>query len=238
MLRIDNLSVSYGGFKPVLHDFSLSVKKGQIVALIGSNGVGKSTLLRTVSGILHPHKGKINFKDEEIQGMEAHEIVKKGIAHVPEGRQIFPELTVLENLMVGATTAPQAEIPQRLGEIFSLFPKLAERKNQAGGTLSGGEQQMLAIGRGLMINPDLMLLDEPSMGLAPLLVDMLFGLVQKINQNGKTILLVEQNAQLALEIANTGFIIESGRIVKQDRAEALLASDEVRKIYLGKRSLK
>jgi branched-chain amino acid transport system ATP-binding protein len=238
MLHIDNLSVSYAGLKPVLHDFSLAVKKGEIVAVIGSNGVGKSTLLRTISGILHPHTGKILFKDEEIQGLEVHAIVKKGIAHVPEGRQIFPELTVLENLMVGATTAPPTEVPQRLGEIFSLFPKLAERKNQGGGTLSGGEQQMLAIGRALMINPDLMLLDEPSMGLAPLLVDAVFELIQKINKDGKTVLLVEQNARKALEIADTGFIIETGRIVMQDRAEVLLHSDEVRKIYLGERNLK
>ncbi len=235
MLRIDNLAVSYEGLKTVLHDFSLEVKKGEIVAVIGSNGVGKSTLLRTISGILHPHKGKIFFKDEEIQGLAVHEIVKKGIAHVPEGRQIFPELTVLENLMVGATTASPAEIPRRKEEVFSLFPKLQERRNQNGGTLSGGEQQMLAIGRGLMINPELMLLDEPSMGLAPLLVDAVFELVQKINKNGKTVLLVEQNARMALEIANTGFIMETGRIVMQERAEVLLHRDEVRKIYLGEK---
>ena len=233
MLNIDNISVSYEGLKTVLHDFSLDVNPGEIVAVIGSNGVGKSTLLRTVSGILSPHKGKIIFKNEEIQGLAPHEIVRRGIAHVPEGRQIFPGLTVLENLMVAATTAKKEKIPEALDRVFSLFPKLRERSKQAGGTLSGGEQQMLAIGRALMINPDLVLLDEPSMGLAPMLVDGVFELIEKIHAHGTTVLLVEQNAKMALEIADTGFIIETGRIVMKDKAQALLQSDEVRRIYLG-----
>ena len=163
--------------------------------------------------------------------------MKRGIAHVPEGRQIFPNLNVLENLVVGATTSRKEKIPQTLDHIFSLFPRLADRKEQAGGTLSGGEQQMLAIGRGLMINPALLLLDEPSMGLAPILVDSLFDLIEQINDKGTTILLVEQNAKMALEIADTGFIIETGRVVMRDRAETLLHSDDVRKIYLGERIL-
>ncbi len=237
MLTIDNLSVSYEGLKVVLRDFSLQVNRGELVAVIGSNGVGKSTLLRTISGILRPLTGKVAFKDEEIQGLKPHQIVRRGIAHVPEGRQIFPNLTVLENLMVGATTAKRENIPQTLEQIFSLFPKLNDRRQQSGGTLSGGEQQMLAIGRGLMINPELLLLDEPSMGLAPILVDTLFDLIRQINKRGTTILLVEQNARMALEIADTGFIIETGRIVMRDRAETLLHSDEVRKIYLGERTL-
>jgi branched-chain amino acid transport system ATP-binding protein len=237
MLTIDNLSVSYEGLKIVLHDFSLEVNRGELVAVIGSNGVGKSTLLRTVSGILRPLTGKVAFKDEEIQGLQPHQIVRRGIAHVPEGRQIFPNLTVLENLMVGATTAKKEKIPETLANIFSLFPKLSDRRQQAGGTLSGGEQQMLAIGRGLMINPDLLLLDEPSMGLAPILVDSLFILIEQINDKGTTILLVEQNAKMALEIADTGFIIETGRVVMRDKAQTLLHSDDVRKIYLGERNL-
>jgi branched-chain amino acid transport system ATP-binding protein len=237
MLTIDNLSVSYEGLKVVLRDFSLQVNPGELVAVIGSNGVGKSTLLRTVSGILRPLTGKVAFKDEEIQGLQPHQIVRRGIAHVPEGRQIFPNLTVLENLMVGATTAKREKLPQTLEQIFILFPKLNDRRQQSGGTLSGGEQQMLAIGRGLMINPELLLLDEPSMGLAPILVDNLFHLIRQINKRGTTILLVEQNARMALEIADTGFIIETGRIVMRDRAETLLHSDEVRKIYLGERTI-
>jgi len=237
MLTIHNLSVSYEGLKIVLHDFSLDVNRGELVAVIGSNGVGKSTLLRTISGILKPHRGKVVFKNEEIQGLEPHEITKRGIAHVPEGRQIFPNLSVFENLMVGATAAKKEQIPETLENIFSLFPKLRDRRQQAGGTLSGGEQQMLAIGRGLMINPDLLLLDEPSMGLAPILVDSLFDLIEQINDKGTTILLVEQNAKMALEIADTGFIIETGRVVMRDKAETLLHSDDVRKIYLGERNL-
>lgn len=237
MLNIDQIFVSYEGLKTVLHDFSIEVNRGELVAVIGSNGVGKSTLLRTISGILKPQKGTILFKGKEIQGLEPHEIVKRGIAHVPEGRQIFPNLSVLENLMVGATMANKENIPETLEYIFSLFPRLKDRRQQAGGTLSGGEQQMLAIGRGLMINPDLLLLDEPSMGLAPILVDSVFELIEQIHRKGITILLVEQNAKMALGIANTGFIIESGRVVMRDRAEILLHSDNVRKIYLGERNL-
>ncbi len=237
MLTIDHISVSYEGLKTVLHDFSIDVNEGELVAVIGSNGVGKSTLLRTISAILKPFAGKIVFKGEEIHGLQPHEIVKRGIAHVPEGRQIFPSLTVFENLMVGATTAARETVPETLDRIFSLFPKLRDRREQAGGTLSGGEQQMLAIGRGLMIGPSLLLLDEPSMGLAPILVDSLFDLIEQINDQGTTILLVEQNAKMALEIADTGFIIETGRVVMRDRAETLLHSDDVRKIYLGERSL-
>jgi len=233
MLNINSICVSYEGLKTVLHDFSLEVNQGEIVAVIGSNGVGKSTLLRTVSGILFPYKGKILFKNKEIQGLAPHEIVKRGIAHVPEGRQIFPGLTVRENLIVAATTAGKEKIPEVLDRVFSLFPRLKERGKQAGGTLSGGEQQMLAIGRALMINPALVLLDEPSMGLAPLLVDSLFDLIEKINKSGTTFLLVEQNAKMALEIADMGFIIETGRVVIKDRADVLLRSDDVRRIYLG-----
>ena len=235
MLKIDNIYVSYEGLKTVLYEFSLEVNAGEIVAVIGSNGVGKSTLLRTVSGVLAPYKGKILFKGEEIQGLAAHEIVRRGIAHVPEGRQIFPGLTVLENLMVAATTAKKEKVPETLERVFFLFPKLKQRSRQAGGTLSGGEQQMLAIGRALMITPELVLLDEPSMGLAPMLVDGVFELIEKIHEQGTTVLLVEQNAKMALEIADTGFIIETGRIVMKDKAQALLHSDQVRRIYLGGR---
>jgi branched-chain amino acid transport system ATP-binding protein len=233
MLNIVNLFVSYEGLKTVLYDFSLDVNQGEIVGVIGSNGVGKSTLLRTVSGVLAPYKGKILFRGEEIQGLASHEIVRRGIAHVPEGRQIFPGLSVFENLMVAATTAPKEKVPQAFDRVFALFPKLKERGKQAGGTLSGGEQQMLAIGRALMISPELILLDEPSMGLAPIVVDSVFDLIEKINEGGTTVLLVEQNAKMALEIADTGFIIETGRVVMKDRADLLLRSDDVRRIYLG-----
>ena len=237
MLRVNNISVCYEGLKMILRDFSLEVKEGELATVIGSNGVGKSTLLRTISGVLKPRRGSIVFKNEEIQGLESHEIVRRGIAHVPEGREIFPDLSVLENLMVGATTVKKEIVPDTLDRIYSLFPRLKDRRSQAGGTLSGGEQQMLAIGRGLMINPALLLLDEPSMGLAPVLVDSLFGLIRQINERKTTILLVEQNARMALEIAHTGFIIETGRVVMKDRAETLLQSDDVRKIYLGEKNL-
>jgi len=237
MLRVNNISVCYEGLKMILRDFSLEVKEGELATVIGSNGVGKSTLLRTISGVLKPRRGSIVFKNEEIQGLESHEIVRRGIAHVPEGREIFPDLSVLENLMAGATTVKKEIVPDTLDRIYSLFPRLKDRRSQAGGTLSGGEQQMLAIGRGLMINPALLLLDEPSMGLAPVLVDSLFGLIRQVNERKTTILLVEQNARMALEIAHTGFIIETGRVVMKDRAEALLQSDDVRKIYLGEKNL-
>jgi len=237
MLRVNHISVCYEGLKMILRDFSLEVKEGELATVIGSNGVGKSTLLRTISGVLKPRRGSIVFKNEEIQGLESHEIVRRGIAHVPEGREIFPALSVLENLMVGATTVKKEIVPDTLDRIYSLFPRLKDRRSQAGGTLSGGEQQMLAIGRGLMINPALLLLDEPSMGLAPVLVDSLFGLIRQINERKTTILLVEQNARMALEIAHTGFIIETGRVVMKDRAENLLQSDDVRKIYLGEKNL-
>ena len=233
MLKIDNIDVYYGAIH-ALKGISLEVKEGEIVTLIGANGAGKSTTLRTISGLLKPKTGSITFLGQDIAGVRAHEIVKKGISQVPEGRRVFAEMTVMENLDLGAfVSKDKAGIQQDLKHVFELFPRLEERKNQSAGTLSGGEQQMLAMGRALMSRPKLLLLDEPSMGLAPLLIKEIFNIIVDINKSGTTVLLVEQNANMALSIANRAYVLETGRITLSGSAKELAASEDVRKAYLG-----
>ena len=233
MLKIDNIDVYYGAIH-ALKGISLEVKEGEIVTLIGANGAGKSTTLRTISGLLKPKTGSITFLGQNIEGVRAHEIVKKGISQVPEGRRVFAEMTVMENLDLGAfVRKDKAGIQQDLKHVFELFPRLEERKNQSAGTLSGGEQQMLAVGRALMSRPKLLLLDEPSMGLAPLLIKEIFNIIVDINKSGTTVLLVEQNANMALSIANRAYVLETGRITLSGSAKELAASEDVRKAYLG-----
>lgn len=233
MLKIDNIDVYYGAIH-ALKGISLEVKEGEIVTLIGANGAGKSTTLRTISGLLKPKTGSITFLGQDIAGVRAHEIVKKGISQVPEGRRVFAEMTVMENLDLGAfVRKDKAGIQQDLKHVFELFPRLEERKNQSAGTLSGGEQQMLAMGRALMSRPKLLLLDEPSMGLAPLLIREIFNIIVDINKSGTTVLLVEQNANMALSIANRAYVLETGRITLSGSAKELAASEDVRKAYLG-----
>lgn len=233
MLKIDNIDVYYGAIH-ALKGISLDVKEGEIVTLIGANGAGKSTTLRTISGLLKPKTGSITFLGQDIAGVRAHEIVKKGISQVPEGRRVFAEMTVMENLDLGAfVRKDKAGIQQDLKHVFELFPRLEERKNQSAGTLSGGEQQMLAMGRALMSRPKLLLLDEPSMGLAPLLIKEIFNIIVDINKSGTTVLLVEQNANMALSIANRAYVLETGRITLSGSAQELAASEDVRKAYLG-----
>jgi len=233
MLKIDNIDVYYGAIH-ALKGISLEVKEGEIVTLIGANGAGKSTTLRTISGLLKPKTGSITFLGQDIEGVRAHEIVKKGISQVPEGRRVFAEMTVMENLDLGAfVRKDKAGIQQDLKHVFELFPRLEERKNQSAGTLSGGEQQMLAMGRALMSRPKLLLLDEPSMGLAPLLIKEIFNIIVDINKSGTTVLLVEQNANMALSIANRAYVLETGRITLSGSAKELAASEDVRKAYLG-----
>jgi len=225
---------SYYGHIYALKGISVEVNEGEIVTLIGSNGAGKSTTLRTISGIIHPKQGKILLNDRDISQMKPHAIVTAGIGHVPEGRGIFPKLTVLENLEMGAFTVDDPdEIERRMAYGFELFPRLKERVAQYGGTLSGGEQQMLAIARGLMMNPRLLMLDEPSMGLAPLLVELIFDIIKALNEKGTTILLVEQNALMALSIAHRGYVIQNGEIVVSDTAANLKRNEMVQKAYLG-----
>lgn len=233
MLKIDNIDVYYGAIH-ALKGISLEVNEGEIVTLIGANGAGKSTTLRTISGLLKPKTGSITFLGQSIAGVRAHEIVKKGISQVPEGRRVFAEMTVMENLDLGAfVRKDKAGIQQDLKRVFELFPRLEERKNQSAGTLSGGEQQMLAMGRALMSRPKLLLLDEPSMGLAPLLIKEIFNIIVDINKSGTTVLLVEQNANMALSIANRAYVLETGRITLSGKAQDLAASEDVRKAYLG-----
>lgn len=233
MLKIDNIDVYYGAIH-ALKGISLEVNEGEIVTLIGANGAGKSTTLRTISGLLKPKAGSITFLGQSIAGVRAHEIVKKGISQVPEGRRVFAEMTVMENLDLGAfVRKDKAGIQQDLKHVFELFPRLEERKNQSAGTLSGGEQQMLAMGRALMSRPKLLLLDEPSMGLAPLLIKEIFNIIVDINKSGTTVLLVEQNANMALSIANRAYVLETGRITLSGKAQNLAASEDVRKAYLG-----
>ncbi|XOQ26020.1 MAG: LIV-I protein F [Mitsuokella multacida] len=233
MLKIDNIDVYYGAIH-ALKGISLEVNQGEIVTLIGANGAGKSTTLRTISGLLKPKNGSITFMGENIAGVRAHEIVKKGISQVPEGRRVFAEMTVMENLDLGAFVRKDKDgIQQDLKKVFELFPRLEERKNQSAGTLSGGEQQMLAMGRALMSRPKLLLLDEPSMGLAPLLIKEIFNIIVDINKSGTTVLLVEQNANMALSIANRAYVLETGRITLSGSAQELAASEDVRKAYLG-----
>ncbi|GAW93674.1 ABC transporter ATP-binding protein [Calderihabitans maritimus] len=233
MLRVENIDVKYGAIH-ALKGVSLEVKAGEIVTLIGANGAGKSTTLRTISGLLRPQNGNIFFMDKDITGMPAQHIVKQGISHVPEGRRVFANLTVMENLELGAyLEKDRKKIKESFERVFTRFPRLYERKNQLAGTLSGGEQQMLAIGRALMSKPKLLLLDEPSMGLAPILVQEIFEIINEINKAGTTILLVEQNAHMALSIAHKGYVLETGRIVLQGSAKELAESEDVKKAYLG-----
>ena len=225
---------SFYGHIHALKGISIEVNEGEIVTLIGSNGAGKSTTLRTISGIIHPKQGQILLDGKDISHMKAHTIVLSGIGHVPEGRGIFPKLTVQENLEMGAFTVDDPnEIERRMTYGFELFPRLKERIGQYGGTLSGGEQQMLAIARGLMMNPRILMLDEPSMGLAPLLVELIFDIIKTLNDQGTTILLVEQNALMALSIAHRGYVIQNGVIVIDDTAENLKRNEMVQKAYLG-----
>ncbi len=226
---------TYYGHVHALKGISLSVAPGEIVALIGANGAGKSTTLRTISGLLRPKQGQISIAGQTVVGMPAHKIVFLGVSHSPEGRKIFPTLTVNENLNMGAYVLGNARgrIEEHRDKVFALFPRLKERRTQLAGTLSGGEQQMLAIGRALMSDPKLLLLDEPSLGLAPLLVKAIFDTVREINQSGVTILLVEQNARAALKLATTGYVLETGNIVLSGPAQQLLADARVRKAYLG-----
>jgi len=233
ILELDNVH-SYYGHIHALKGVSLHVNEGEIVTLIGSNGAGKSTSLRTISGILHARQGKVVFKGEDITRTDPHKVVAMGVGHVPEGRGIFPKLTVQENLDMGAFTVNNPQlIKDRLELVYHTFPRLKERVSQYGGTLSGGEQQMLAIGRGLMLNPHILMLDEPSMGLAPVLVDLIFETIKKLNEQGTTILLVEQNALMALSIAHRGYVLQTGEIVLSDEAAMLKKNEMVQKSYLG-----
>ena len=234
MLELENLNVSYGAIK-ALHGISLSVQSGSIVTLIGSNGAGKSTTLRTVSGLIKPQSGTITYDGERIDHLPAHKIVARGLCQVPEGRMVFANLTVQENLLMGAYLQRDAAvIRQERDYVFSVFPRLQEREKQIAGTLSGGEQQMLAIGRALMSRPKFLMLDEPSLGIAPLLVKSIFAQIVEINRSrGITILLVEQNANLALEISSYGFVLETGRIILQNESAALRVDPKVRSAYLG-----
>ena len=233
MLTINDINVFYGAIHAI-KGVSLEVNEGEIVTLIGANGAGKSTILRTISGLLKPKTGSIQFEGQEIAGMPAHEIVKTGISQVPEGRRIFAEMSVLENLELGAFTRKDKDgIKADMELVFERFPRLKERIGQLAGTLSGGEQQMLAMGRALMSRPRLLLLDEPSMGLAPLLIKEIFTIIQYINKTCTTVLLVEQNANMALSIAHRAYVLETGRITLSGDAKELAASDEVRKAYLG-----
>lgn len=233
MLSIRGLNVFYGTIH-ALHDIDFEVNEGEIVTLIGANGAGKTTILHTVSGILQPKSGEVKFLGKTITGVPANQIVEMGVGQVPEGRRIFANMTVIENLEMGAyTRKDKAQIKDDFEVVFTRFPRLKERIRQVAGTLSGGEQQMLAMGRALMSRPKLLLMDEPSMGLAPLLVKEIFSIIQDINKAGTTVLLVEQNANMALSIANRAYVLETGKIVLSGKAKELAASEEVRKAYLG-----
>ena len=233
LLEVENIH-SYYGHIHALRGVSLTVEEGEVVTLIGSNGAGKTTTLRSINGILPPREGRIVFRGEEIQGVPAHDMSSKGIAQSPEGRKIFFRMTVLENLEMGAYHRnDSSEIRQDMDRVFELFPRLKERTKQEAGTMSGGEQQMLALGRALMSRPKLLLLDEPSMGLAPVLVERIFQIIREINEQGTTILLVEQNANVALEIATRGYVLETGKIVNSAPAEKLREDPKVREAYLG-----
>ncbi|HTT92087.1 MAG TPA: ABC transporter ATP-binding protein [Acidimicrobiales bacterium] len=231
MLELADISVRYGAI-PALRNVDISVEEGEIVALLGANGAGKTTTLRTISGLVHPSSGTVHFDEWDISHFPAHEVVAFGIGHVPEGRRIFPRLSVMENLEMGAYRR-KGRLNEDFERIFALFPILEQRRRQDGGTLSGGEQQMLAIGRALMSRPRLLLLDEPSMGLAPLIVEAIFDIIEQIRSSGATILLVEQNAAQALQVADRGYVLENGHIVMSDQAVTLLDDDRVRRAYLG-----
>ena len=232
MLKVDNINVYYGSIHAI-KDISFEVCRGQIVTLIGANGAGKSTTLQTVSGLLHSKTGSIEFLGKSLAGVAPHRIVEHGLAHGPEGRRVFLQMSVEENLEMGAYTRPRSEISDSIADVYSRFPRLKERRKQIAGTLSGGEQQMLAMGRALMSKPQLLMLDEPSMGLSPILVDQIFDIIKELHRAGTTILLVEQNAQMALSIADRAYVLESGKIVLSGSGEELLESEQVKKAYLG-----
>ncbi len=232
MLKIQNLAVHYGMIQAV-HDVSFEVKQGEIVTLIGANGAGKTTILRTISGLIRPSQGSITFEDNEITKTAPQKIVANGLSQVPEGRHVFSGLSVMENLEMGAYLRKDGEIKTDYEQVFQKFPVLKERKNQDAATLSGGEQQMLAMGRALMSKPKLLLLDEPSMGLAPIFIKEIFSIIQEINQQGTTILLIEQNAKMALSVADRGYVLETGKVVLSGTGQELLESEEVKKAYLG-----
>jgi branched-chain amino acid transport system ATP-binding protein len=232
ILRLRDVHTYYGHIQ-ALKGISLEVRRAEIVTLIGSNGAGKTTTLKTISGLLHPRKGTVHFDGDDISRAEAYRLVERGIGHAPEARRIFSRLTVLENLQMGGFSRKQAEIKESLVRVMDLFPRLKERQGQRGGTLSGGEQQMLAIGRALMSRPKLLLLDEPSLGLAPILVQQIFSIISEINSQGTTILLVEQNALQALKVAHRGYVLQTGNIILADTASNLAANEQVRQAYLG-----
>jgi len=232
MLKVENISVNYGAIQ-ALNNVSFQINQGEIVALIGANGAGKTTILNTVSNIVSARAGRVIYEGKEVTKLPPHDIVKLGISQVPEGRRVFAKMSVLENLEMGAYTRNDKEVASDMEKIFQRFPRLNERKKQPAKTLSGGEQQMLAMGRALMSRPKLLLLDEPSMGLAPMLVEQIFQIIQEINQSGTTILLVEQNANMALSIAHRAYVLETGEVVLQGDAKELASNPEVRKAYLG-----
>ena len=233
MLRVEALEVAYGKIQ-ALWGISVEIPEGEIVAVVGANGAGKTTMLKTLSGLLRPMVGRISLDDRRIDLLSPAEIVGLGVVHVPEGRKLFPEMTVLDNLLVGGYPAgARSRRPQRLEHVFTVFPRLAERRRQLAGTLSGGEQQMVAIGRGLMAGPRILMLDEPSLGLAPIMVQEMFGVIAEINRTGVTVLLVEQNTEHALALAHRGFVLESGRVALSGTGRELLDSPEVREAYLG-----
>ena len=232
MLDVQNINVYYGAIHAV-KDVSFHVEEGEIVTLIGANGAGKSTTLQTISGLLHSRTGSITFMGQPIQAVPADKLVAHGLAQVPEGRRVFQQMTVEENLEMGAFTQPNSTIAPNLEKVYDQFPRLKERRKQVAGTLSGGEQQMLAMGRALMSNPKLLMLDEPSMGLAPILVEQIFDIIRRLHQKGTTILLVEQNAQMALSVADRGYVLETGRVTLTGPGRELLADEAVKKAYLG-----
>ena len=232
LLDVKNINVYYGAIHAV-KDISFQVEEGEIVTLIGANGAGKSTTLQTISGLLHTRTGSIEFMGKSIHGVPAHRLVAHGLAQVPEGRRVFSQMTVEENLEMGAFTQPGSTVAPNLERVYEQFPRLKERRRQVAGTLSGGEQQMLAMGRALMSNPKLLMMDEPSMGLAPILVEQIFDIIKSLHKAGTTILLVEQNARMALSVADRGYVLETGRITLTGPGKTLLADETVKKAYLG-----
>ncbi len=232
ILQVNDLHVYYGSIHAV-KGVSFEVNEGEVVTLIGANGAGKSTVLNTVSGLLHPKHGSVVFEGKDLKGVPAHKIVEHGLAQVPEGRHVFLQMTVEENLEMGAYTQPKSTVAPGLERVYEQFPRLKERRRQVAGTLSGGEQQMLVMGRALMSNPKLLMLDEPSMGLAPILIEQIFQIVEDLHKAGTTVLLVEQNAQMALSIATRGYVLETGKITMTGTGQELLHDDNVRKAYLG-----
>lgn len=233
MLKVNDINVYYGAIHAI-KGVSFQVSEGEVVTLIGANGAGKSTVLNTVSGLLHPRTGSVRFLDQDLKGAAPHKVVERGLAQVPEGRRIFLQMTVEENLEMGAYTRPSTSIVPGIEDVYKRFPRLEERRKQVAGTLSGGEQQMLAVGRALMSRPKLMMLDEPSLGLAPLVVQDIFSIIGEINKQGVTVLLIEQNANMALKIADLAYVLETGNITMSGTGAELLANEKVREAYLGK----